>query len=211
MTLGERIYRYRKDKKMSQNDLANELEVSRQSISKWETNASIPELNKLIRMSEVFRVSLDELVQGEKAVEAKREFENYNKTNQKPGLSRRKILGIILLGIGIIVFMFWWILLDPINALIFTSPFFACGIICLTIRKHTVLWCFWAIFIIVYGYLRYTTGIRFWWIFLEGIYRDGMEIHAVIAWLMSLSLAVLIIVTSRLFFKKWKNRQIRGD
>ena len=59
MGLGEKIYALRTDKGMSQTDLAEALDVSRQSISKWETNASIPELDKLLKMSEIFGISLD--------------------------------------------------------------------------------------------------------------------------------------------------------
>ena len=69
MTLGERIYNLRTEKEMSQGDLADALEVSRQSISKWETNGSVPELDKLIKLSEIFDVSLDELITGKEKVE----------------------------------------------------------------------------------------------------------------------------------------------
>ena len=65
MNLGETIYKLRTDKQMSQGELAELLEVSRQSISKWENNSAVPELDKLIRLSEIFEVSLDELVKGE--------------------------------------------------------------------------------------------------------------------------------------------------
>jgi len=44
MDLGEKIYTLRIEKRLSQGDLADALDVSRQSISKWETNASVPEL-----------------------------------------------------------------------------------------------------------------------------------------------------------------------
>ncbi len=64
MKLGENIYRLRTAKKLSQGDLAEQLEVSRQSVSKWENNVSVPDLDKLIRMSELFAVSLDTLVNG---------------------------------------------------------------------------------------------------------------------------------------------------
>ncbi len=50
MTIGEQIYRLRTARSMSQEDLADRLDVSRQSISKWETNAATPELEKLIRL-----------------------------------------------------------------------------------------------------------------------------------------------------------------
>ena len=47
MTLGENIVRLRTQKNWSQGDLPDALEISRQSLSKWETDASIPELDKL--------------------------------------------------------------------------------------------------------------------------------------------------------------------
>lgn len=65
MTLGERLVRLRNQKELSQDALAEMLGVSRQSVSKWETDASVPELDKLIRLSDLFEVSLDELVKGE--------------------------------------------------------------------------------------------------------------------------------------------------
>lgn len=62
MSLGENIYQLRKSKNMSQDDLAAALEVSRQSVSKWENDSSVPELEKLMKMAQVFDVSLDSLV-----------------------------------------------------------------------------------------------------------------------------------------------------
>lgn len=64
MNLGENIHQYRVQQNMSQGDLAEALEVSRQSVSKWENNMATPELDKLIGMKEVFSVTLDELVFG---------------------------------------------------------------------------------------------------------------------------------------------------
>ena len=65
MTLGEKISKLRTTNKMSQGDLAEKLNVSRQSISKWETNASVPELDKLIQLCDLFGISLDELVRSD--------------------------------------------------------------------------------------------------------------------------------------------------
>jgi len=64
MNLGENIYQYRTQNNLSQGDLANALEVSRQSVSKWENNTAVPELDKLIKMSHLFDITLDELVNG---------------------------------------------------------------------------------------------------------------------------------------------------
>ena len=64
MSLGERIYKLRTEKNLSQGDLAERLEVSRQSVSKWENNNAVPDLEKIIALSEIFEISLDELVKG---------------------------------------------------------------------------------------------------------------------------------------------------
>lgn len=62
MSLGQNIYRLRTDKNMSQEDFAAAMEVSRQSVSKWENDMAVPELEKLIKMVNLFEISLDELV-----------------------------------------------------------------------------------------------------------------------------------------------------
>ena len=67
MTLGENIVRPRTQRKWSQGDPADALDISRQSVSKWETDASVPELEKLLKLSELFGVTLDALVRGEDA------------------------------------------------------------------------------------------------------------------------------------------------
>jgi len=71
MTLGEKIISLRTLHKMSQGDLAEKLNVSRQSVSKWETGASVPELDKLIMMSELFHITMDELVKSDTIPEKK--------------------------------------------------------------------------------------------------------------------------------------------
>ena len=62
MTLGEKITEARKKKGMSQIDLADAMSVSRQSVSKWETGESNPEISKLSQLAEVLDVSLDWLL-----------------------------------------------------------------------------------------------------------------------------------------------------
>ena len=64
MTLGERLTALRKNRGMSQDALAETLGVSRQSVSKWETDTSVPDLDNLVRLSDLFAVTLDELVRG---------------------------------------------------------------------------------------------------------------------------------------------------
>jgi len=88
MTLGENIVRLRTQKNWSQGDLADALDISRQSVSKWETDASIPELDKLLKLSELFGVTLDELVRGEDAPKAETAVPA---AQAVPPLSRRRL------------------------------------------------------------------------------------------------------------------------
>lgn len=62
MSLGEKIYKLRTENGMSQEALAEKLQVSRQSISKWETDSAVPELGKVVALSGIFGVSTDYLL-----------------------------------------------------------------------------------------------------------------------------------------------------
>ena len=65
MILGEKIAALRKQNNWSQEDLAEQLQISRQSVSKWESGASIPDLDRIIKMSALFGVSTDYLLKDE--------------------------------------------------------------------------------------------------------------------------------------------------
>lgn len=62
MKLNEKIYEYRKINNWSQEELADKLDVSRQTISKWENGKASPELEKLMALADLFKVSVDALV-----------------------------------------------------------------------------------------------------------------------------------------------------
>lgn len=62
MTLAEKLLELRTARGLSQGELAERLEVSRQSVSKWETGQSVPEIDKIIKLSDLFGVSVDQLV-----------------------------------------------------------------------------------------------------------------------------------------------------
>ena len=70
MEFHNKLYNLRKQKGLSQEELANRLNVSRQTISKWEVGDSTPEMEKLIAISDLFGISLDELVMDKVPVKA---------------------------------------------------------------------------------------------------------------------------------------------
>jgi transcriptional regulator with XRE-family HTH domain len=65
MTLGEKIQICRKSKGLSQEEMASVIGVSRQALSKWECNASIPDIDKIVALSNYFKVSTDYLLKDE--------------------------------------------------------------------------------------------------------------------------------------------------
>jgi transcriptional regulator with XRE-family HTH domain len=65
MELGNQIKKYRNELEISQEKLAEKIYVSRQSVSNWENDKNYPDINSLIRLSEVFNVSLDVLIKGD--------------------------------------------------------------------------------------------------------------------------------------------------
>ena len=69
MVLADKIIELRKKNGMSQEDLAGMMNVSRQSVSKWESAQSVPDLNKIIMLSQIFGVSTDFLVKDEMELE----------------------------------------------------------------------------------------------------------------------------------------------
>ncbi len=69
MSLGEKIYELRTKKGLSQEDMAYELNVSRQAVSKWETDQSLPDLDKIKALASYFNVTIDDLVNGRESEE----------------------------------------------------------------------------------------------------------------------------------------------
>ncbi|HFZ6860105.1 TPA: helix-turn-helix domain-containing protein [Streptococcus agalactiae] len=65
MEIGQQIIRYRKQQALSQEELAEKVYVSRQSISNWENDKTYPDIHSLLLLSQIFQVSLDQLIKGD--------------------------------------------------------------------------------------------------------------------------------------------------
>ena len=146
MKLSEKIIALRSKHQMSQGDLAEKLNVSRQSVSKWETGASTPDLDKLIAMSELFQVTMDELTK-ENVELGNKEQSGEKETVVTPSVqevaekvaegSRYIVIGLLLVLVSLISVVILVILGVPIRLpiLILSYPFL-CGLICLFSKKH---------------------------------------------------------------------------
>ena len=159
MTLGNKIYTLRTKAGLSQEELAEQMGVSRQSVSKWETDASIPELDKLIQLSKLFEVTLDSLVQDE-PVQTDTKFEVIDTTvsnarlttdnmkdlpTDKPKehtkngfFSPQKIVGLILFSIGLLGTILSLIFQNDSTPIVLIVSIYCklSGILCLTVKKR---------------------------------------------------------------------------
>lgn len=101
MSLGENLQFLRKKDNITQEQLAEQLNVSRQSVSKWESDSAYPEMDKLLQLCNLFHCSMDDLVQKEISqvyIEDKADYDNhFNEFSKYVSLA----VGIILLGLSV--------------------------------------------------------------------------------------------------------------
>ena len=71
MNIGKRIYEIRQQQNITQEQLASDLAISRQAVSKWESGKAIPDIENLMYISNLYDVSLDELIKGDDKVSGK--------------------------------------------------------------------------------------------------------------------------------------------
>ncbi len=74
MNMGNQLYELRKSKNLSQEEVAEKLHVTRQTISKWETNQSVPDLDKIVPLCELYEIETDALLRGNFSKKEKEEF-----------------------------------------------------------------------------------------------------------------------------------------
>lgn len=157
MSLGERIYTQRVAHNMSQGDLADALDVSRQAISKWENNMSTPELEKIAAMSDLFGVTTDYLIKGTEPV--KETVEATPVVNEASRQSEETYrLGIMLIGVGaactVLVLLFDMGLLTFITAYMVLA-----GILCLVCKRSLGLWLSGTAFLFANIFTRFSMSI----------------------------------------------------
>lgn len=201
MSLGSNISRLRAEKRLSQGDLADILNVSRQSVSKWETDGSVPDLDKLVKLSRVFDVTLDELVTGEAPAAAAAEAAPASvPVMVSGGLPGRKIAGILLLCMAFLTVLVCAAAGGLLTGLFLCIPFVVCGVICFLSQKRPGLWCAWAVYLTLELYVRWATGIS-WQLTLHTLsfIPEQNYIRLLIAWVQLIAMLVIFTATLRSF------------
>ena len=121
MNIGEKLFELRKTKNLTQDDVAEKLNVSRQSVSKWETNQSTPDFDKIVPLCELYEISPNELLMDEKKeivsdeITSNRKDKEFNYENMTRSQIKQKtaevvsssilifIIAIAFTGIGVTV------------------------------------------------------------------------------------------------------------
>ena len=107
MKFSEKLMKLRKSQGMSQEDLATKLNVTRQTISKWESDQTVPDMNKLVEISKLFSTSLDELTNNVEITSSGNSYKESSteKNNKKIAIKvfvTGLIICVVLCGIGFI-------------------------------------------------------------------------------------------------------------
>ena len=121
MTVGQRIAKCRKNKNISQEQLAEMLEVSRQTVSKWETDAATPDTGNMMWLARILEVSVEYLACGGEAPPRKSPSANVKKSEpikdgademdeeddeeERERRDNRKFWGFVLLVLGVTAFV----------------------------------------------------------------------------------------------------------
>ena len=161
MTIGQRICELRKERGYSQEYIAEQLNVSRQAVSKWETDQCAPDTYNLIALSELFGVSVEYLATGKQA-------EAVPQTGMGP-LSMRQIAGLVLMTVCLLSSMLALVLQTPV--LFAFSALLVIGAIALLVNaKHAALIALWAQWVLVTVVIMVATGtplavFSFYWVY----------------------------------------------
>lgn len=129
MNIGEKLYELRKEKNLSQEEVADKLNVTRQTISKWETNQSTPDFDKIVPICELFEISTEELLTGKKTEEVTSIKEQAGQEEPKNEISKeefkRKSAEVVSTSVFLyILSIVAIIVLSEINDILAVSVFF---------------------------------------------------------------------------------------
>ncbi len=200
-SIGERIYEIRKKRNLSQGELADKLDVSRQTISKWENNMCMPEVEKLMQLSEALGVTTDYILKGitekETATENDTVYvyikEPTDEAEEKKRASRRNA-GIVLLLVGGLA----TVTLLVINLFI---PAVLAGVVCLVGvvlsfgEKHPILASAWTVYIVAMCCLSPFMVLSPIMAFIPEFYNWDDAMYLIIPYLEWSVLPVLIMFT----------------
>lgn len=110
MSIGEKLKNARTERNLTQEEVAEKIGVSRQTVSNWENEKALPEISSIINLSEIYNISLDELLKGNKEILRKIE----NDTSLVKTRKRAVVFGYVLLIVSVIVSVTDFVITKPV-------------------------------------------------------------------------------------------------
>ncbi|MBO5898234.1 MAG: helix-turn-helix transcriptional regulator [Clostridia bacterium] len=187
MTIGNRIAVLRREHGYSQEHVAEQLGVSRQAVSKWETDQSSPDTNNLIALAALLGTTVEYLAVG------KREETPPMPVAPQNTLTVRKVIGLILVGVGSLALVLG-VLLSPI-LLMLAAYFLITGILCLTLHRCFGLVLGWTLYVVTLLPISMTTGVRLGVVFLGAFWREFLGVRIASAFVLVMWAALIVLVT----------------
>ena len=200
-SFGERIYDLRNRNNMSQGALADKLDVSRQTVSKWENNMCLPEAEKLLQLSEIFGVSLDYIMKGETEAHSAPEpvcvYVKEPKSENIPKYNERiikKYVGLVLaIVFGVVSAVVFFMQGTILTIIPFTGVLI--GVFLYRDVKNPWLKVSWITYILTVVLLPFFSGFSLFEVFGSYIYEKGHEDELIITYAMWGIFAILILCT----------------
>lgn len=169
MTIGEKLQTLRKARGWSQEELAQQINVSRQALSKWEQNASVPDTENVVALSRLFGVTTDYLL-----LETPEAFGTAGAAaDPKWPLCRKALLIIGIVGaIGLVALYIWASVQSPVELIRPSSPSITLSGMKALLQRYPLHWLLWLLRLMLLGggIGAFYQSIRKWFICF---FRDG--------------------------------------
>lgn len=108
MELGKQIKKYRLEAKLSQEELADKVYVSRQTISNWENDKNYPDIKSLVLISDIFHISLDNLIKGDlERMKKEIDKQEYAKFQKNSTIFTILFIAMLILPIPLVMLFKW--------------------------------------------------------------------------------------------------------
>ncbi|PGQ86038.1 transcriptional regulator [Priestia megaterium] len=103
MRLGDQLQRLREEKNMSREELAQQINVSRQAVYKWENNKGYPDIQNILRLSEIYETTIDELIKNDPTLQRKidNNQDESKELDDEEMLNPGFYIGIVIIFLGI--------------------------------------------------------------------------------------------------------------
>ena len=203
MSIGQRISELRKSNAFSQEYVAEQLGVTRQAVSKWETDLSAPDTYNLIALAKLFGVSVEYIATGKQADQPQPVTLQAQKHSR---IGVQKTVGFILLGTGLLSLILG-VLLSGI-LLLLSVYLIVAGVLCLALRKNAWFAIMWTFLGMTFLLVSILTSQNLFYIFNPAAYQGGLSVGLIISFIFWTWLTAAVAVTvGRLIIKAKKTKK----